>query len=404
MRSVIYPAFVYAKRGIFYFGRRVPKDVQRFYGSPKVVLSLRTKSVTKAERRARRIAAKLEEQWDLLRLVHLEGRVGNNRLEVPTSQSPLLVDTTPPLTKAAETYLAGKGSHRPKTFRQAVDRAVRNTVEVGGDLPIGSYTRSQVNSLRDQLQSSGLATASVRPQLSTLSALVNYVSKELGLDPNPAFSGVIIHEVEVDAESQKRPSVPIGFIKAVQQRCYQMDDEARWAVALVSDTGLRLSEALGLVKDDVILDDPVPHLVVRSHPWRRLKTSASARKVPLVGAALWAAQRASALSPSPFMFPRYCSPEGCKGNSASGALNKWLKPLMPEGCVIHSFRHSFRDRLRAVQCPKDITDRLGGWSVSGVGESYGEGYPLEVLAGWVQQLAGELQSAHQPLHSNTQRF
>ena len=128
MRSVIYPAFVYAKRGIFYFGRRVPKDVQRFYGSPKVVLSLRTKSVRKAERQAQRIAAKLEEQWDLLRFVHLEDRVGNNRVELPTGQSPLLVDTTPPLTKAAEIYLAGKGSHRPKTFRQAVDRAVSNRI------------------------------------------------------------------------------------------------------------------------------------------------------------------------------------------------------------------------------------------------------------------------------------
>ena len=292
MRSVIYPALVYAKRGIFYFGRRVPRDLQRFYGSPKVVLSLRTKSVRKAKRQAQRIAAKLEEQWDLLRLVHLEDRVGNNRVEVLAGQSPLLVDTTPPLTKAAVTYLAGKGSHRPKTFRQAVDRAVRNMVEVGGDLPISSYTRSQVNSLRDKLQSSGLATASIRRQLSTLLALVNYVSKELGLDPNPAFSGVIINEVDVDADIQKRPSAPLDVINAVQQRCHQMDDEARWAIALVSDTGLRLSEALGLVKDDVILDDPVPHLVVRSHPWRRLKTSASARKVPLVGAALWAAQRA----------------------------------------------------------------------------------------------------------------
>ena len=91
MRSVIFPSFTYAKRGIFYFGRRVPKDVQRFYGSPKVVLSLRTRSVKRAERQAQRIAAKLEEQWDLLRLVHLEGRVGNNRLEVPTSQRPFHV-------------------------------------------------------------------------------------------------------------------------------------------------------------------------------------------------------------------------------------------------------------------------------------------------------------------------
>ena len=121
MRSVLFSSFTYTKRGVFYFGRRVPKDVQRFYGSPKVVLSLRTKSVTKAERQAQRIAAKLEEQWDLLRLVHLEDRVGNNRVEVPASLSPLVVNTTPSLTNAAETYLAGKGSHRPKTFRQAVD-------------------------------------------------------------------------------------------------------------------------------------------------------------------------------------------------------------------------------------------------------------------------------------------
>ena len=99
-------------------------------------------------------------------------------------------------------------------------------VEVGGDLPIGTYTRIQVNSLRDKLLSSGLAVASVRRQLSTLSALVNYVSKELGLDPNPAFSGVIIHEVEVDGDIQKRPSVPLDVIKGVQRRCLEMDDEA----------------------------------------------------------------------------------------------------------------------------------------------------------------------------------
>ena len=281
MRSVNFPSFTYTKRGIFYFGRRVPKDLQRFYGSPRVVLSLRTKSVTKAERQAQRIAAKLEEQWDVLRLVHLEDRVGNNKVEVFSSQSPLLVNTSPLLTKATEIYLAGKGTQRPKTFRQAVDRAVSNMIGIAGDLPIGSYTRSQVNGLRDKLLSSGLAAASVRRQLSTLSALVNYVSKEMGLDPNPAFSGVIINEVDVDADSQKRPSVPIGVIKGVHRRCLEMDDEARWAIALVSDTGLRLSEALGLVKDDVILDDPIPHLVVRSHPWRRLKTAASARKVPL---------------------------------------------------------------------------------------------------------------------------
>ena len=43
-------------------------------------------------------------------------------------------------------------------------------------------------------------------------------------------------------------------------------------------------------------------------------------------------------------------------NSASAALNKWLRNYAPEGCVVHSFRHSMRDRLRAVECPKEIID------------------------------------------------
>ena len=32
---------------------------------------------------------------------------------------------------------------------------------------------------------------------------------------------------------------------------------------------------------------------------------------------------------------------------------------MPEACVIHSFRHSLRDRLRALQCPLHLIDQIG---------------------------------------------
>jgi integrase len=63
-------------------------------------------------------------------------------------------------------------------------------------------------------------------------------------------------------------------------------------------------------------------------------------------------------------------------SDVSGALNKWLQDYVPEGCVIHSFRHSMRDRLRAVQCPSDMIDQIGGWSTAGVGQAYGKSYDL----------------------------
>jgi hypothetical protein len=53
---------------------------------------------------------------------------------------------------------------------------------------------------------------------------------------------------------------------------------------------------------------------------------------------------------------------------------------------MHSFRHSMRDRLRAVQCPSDIADQIGGWATEGVGQGYGSGYPIEVLHRWLSKI------------------
>ena len=64
-----------------------------------------------------------------------------------------------------------------------------------------------------------------------------------------------------------------------------------------------------------------------------------------------------------------------------------VKTRVPAGCVIHSFRHSLRDRLRAVQCPSDMIDQIGGWSAAGVGQSYGDGYGLVSLKDWLGRLA-----------------
>ena len=185
----------------------------------------------------------------------------------------------------------------------------------------------------------------------------------------------------------KRPPIPIADIRKVQQQCRLMDDELRWLVALVSDTGMRLAEGAGLLKSDIILSADIPYISLKPHLWRPLKTSGSQRDIPLVGDSLWAAQRLSEAFPeSLFAFPRYNKKDVTNSNSASAALNKWLKQYIPEGCTMHSFRHSMRDRLRAIECQSEIIDRIGGWTSEGVGQGYGFGYPLNVLQDWIKRL------------------
>ena len=82
----------------------------------------------------------------------------------------------------------------------------------------------------------------------------------------------------------------------------------------------------------------------------------------------------------------YTSKDNCNANSASAALNKWLKEQLTESFVIHGLRHGFRDRLRAVECPSEIIDKLGGWSLRSVGEGYGKGYELSVLSKWLLKI------------------
>ena len=106
-------------------------------------------------------------------------------------------------------------------------------------------------------------------------------------------------------------------------------------MALVSDTGMRLAEATGLALTDLVVEGDCKKVIIREHPWRRLKTAGSSREIPLVGKALWAAQRIYFHAAGQVhAFPRYNRGQLTNANSVSAASNKWLKPMVPTGCTI----------------------------------------------------------------------
>ena len=313
MPVTIQTPFMFKKGGIFYFSRRVPEDLRDHYSVPRIVFSLRTRSQRAAAARAMTLAATLEEDWltlrrkgsgDPLRRYLRDPRVATTVTAQSASQAPILSD-------AKDHYVRVKGAERSTTFAQAANRSVRYLTELHGDRPIDAYSRQDLNGLRDKLFGRGLSQASVKRTLAALRAIVNFTTREHGLEEVRAFSGMYLGEEQPEAE-QKRNPIPLDAIRKIQTVCRSMDDEARWLVALISDTGMRLSEAVGLVKDDVVLTGDQPHIVLRAHPWRRLKTKGSERIVPLIGASLWAVERAVASSDTSFLFPKYCDEKVCK--------------------------------------------------------------------------------------------
>ena len=348
---------------------------------------LNTKCPSTAKTRALVAAAKLSEYWSHLRMTDPK-LMGQHMLRsysvVKAVKSQESSSQSISLYEALQTYLTIKGKGKGKTFHAAAERACNYLVEATAHKDLHEYTRQDALDYRDYLIAKGLAGSSISRIYNALNSTLNFTISEYALDISNPFSRVYFDRTD---KVKKRLPIPTDILKQIQSECYLIDDDMRWLLALISDTGLRLSEAAGLHREDLVLHHEIPHLIVQAHPWRTLKTTASERKLPLVGASLWAAQRIlSEDLHRVFAFPRYNRSEQTNGNSASAALNKWLKSYVPNGCTIHSFRHSMRDRLRSVNCPSEMIDQIGGWSRDTVGQGYGSGYELTSTYEWLTKI------------------
>ena len=363
--------YLWQKRGVYYFRRKVPNDVQQHYERSQIVICLKTKSKSAAIKASRSIASKLDDFWLQMRIADMD--VPASHLLVRSKPKDVFTSYASSLSAALATYCSLKGADRTALFFTAAKRNVGYVLEHLGDRPIDTYSSADAASFRDWLIDRGLTISSISRIFGTVRAVINLTIQEHGLDCRNAFANIYLPK---KAEEKRKP-IPKHEIIQIQRTCLEIGDERRLVIALISDTGMRLSEALGLVWSDIELDHEYPHINLVEHPWRQLKTSGSKRLVPLVGASLEAVkvmhqQRFS----TQFLFPSYTSATKCNGNSASAALNKWLKQYTEQG-VIHSFRHSFRDRLREAEVDVELTDQLGGWASSSIGQSYGSEHTLK---------------------------
>ena len=337
----------------------MPKHAVSAYGS--FIRQSLSQCPDEATEYAKRLGYVLEASWD--------SRVGVTAVDIAT-----IIESFKPraslLSEMAEEYLS------LRQIDQTPPRVALNIfISLAGDRDVGEYSREDAKLFVRHLTLRGNKTATIRRRINSLSAILNYAYAELDLDKRNPFTRLIIRNEGDDVS--KRGTFTNEQLKRGYDKAVNTESQIKLIMPLLGETGCRLAEIVGLELTDIDLENEL--IYIRPNSIRRLKTRNSERTLPLVGYAKIAMELALAKSDGKYLFPRYVRSGNCNADYASAALNKWLKKDF-DGLTAHCLRHTFRDRLRAVECPLELIDQIGGWrSVSSIGAGYGKGYSIEQL-------------------------
>lgn len=267
-----------------------------------------------------------------------------------------------------------------RVWRNGRERAVKAFVRVIGDKPVTEVTIDDgidyCEWWRERVVSGETNAKTANKAIGQLSRMLKEMNIRRRLNLPDIFRGL---RLKGEVEKSRSPFEP----EFIQNRLLApgaldgLNEDARLVLYVVSDTGLRLSEAVNLQRHSIHLDAPIPYVEVLPDG-RRLKTEDSRREIPLVGMAL------AAMKLRPDGFPRYRD----KASSLSAAVNKFLGEhgLRPtKDHTVYSLRHSFKDRLVAAEAPDSLIDSLMGHRTGK--PKYGKGPSLELKLKFLQSIA-----------------
>jgi len=422
------------KRGKwFHFMRRIPKMYMRFYNPQQkyIKVTLKTDSEIVAMQRAQILNAELEKIWshmafngDLEKDNMLEDAVFHSQNSLASSHTTREVADKGIGSIVSRVYsvsdeqdqkknnlaialgsneserysfqqaftdfvdferpnLMDKSDHQFSKWRNPRAKAVSNFLEIIGDKDVREITRDDTLDFRKtwhgRLISEGLTANTANKQFSFIKQILSYVcdDKRMEIDLSGLFDRLRFAE-------EKRRGVPFNT-QFITDTLLDLDNlsglnkECTLFLYAMADTGARNSELVGLRKKDIRLDADIPFIDIRPHKGRTLKTAQSERKIPLVGASLYAFKQL------PDGFDQYY----CKADLLSSTTNKFLKEndLLPSPKhSVYSLRHSFDDRLVNAEVPEKTIAALMGHKYKGR-TIYGKGADLELKHTYMNKIA-----------------
>lgn len=264
------------------------------------------------------------------------------------------------VTDAFKAYLAEKAHAIPDQQRKQQQRFARSEKNLifilGGDRPLSSVKRSDARAWRD-MRLGQVSPATVKRERNDIAAVFSWAVSEMdGAGEVNPFKGM---KLEAATEGRRDQRLPLdqGVIDKVYEDLKPHKDLLQiWT--LLDHTGARDGEIRMLLASEVIIDDPIPHIIIEPRLDRTLKSNWSERKIPLIGAALDAAKEAThGLRADEYVFRRYATAGGL--DRLSQALNRRIREHSDNPKhVAYSLRHNMKDRMRVAEVFPEKQRRL----------------------------------------------
>lgn len=274
-----------------------------------------------------------------------------------------------------------KSENQIRKWRNPRIKAVNNFISVVGDKELKDVTKSDINKFRgwwiDKVNNEGKDPDSANKDFIHLKGILELVSDHegSGLDTSALFKKIKLKKA---IKQTRLPFTSEQIVTLLNNpTLLKMGSDRRKLLMIVAETGTRPSEIIGLLPEDINLDVPIPHIIIKNRKDKMLKTPHSERAIPLVGYALEALQNCQK------DFSKYRT----KPDSFTNAISKFLREnnLLPSmRHTVYSLRHSFQDRILSVNAPDRVQAELMGHKFTR--PKYGNGASLEQKREWMDKI------------------
>lgn len=280
-----------------------------------------------------------------------------------------------------------KTAEQEQIWKNPRRRAFANLIGVIGDKAVADLKREDLLRFRDwwmeRIKAEELSNNTANNDFKFLRAILKTVNTNyeprLDLRINDLFD-----ELKLQGEEGGRVPYSPEFVQSTlmsRAKLAGMKEDYRLIIWAFSNTGAGPRELISRLPEDIVLDHAIPHIKIVRRKNDGLKTKSRSREIPLVGASLYAFQQ------RPEGFSQYMD----RVNSVTSAIGKFLRTnglYEQEGQTLYSLRHTFQDRLTALNVPDRVQCELMGHAFAR--ERYGDGPTLEHKAEILRQMAFDL--------------